>query len=348
MTKQSTPADALSAFKADLKSGNLAPGYLLWGEETYLLHHYLEQLQKKCVDPVTAEFNFHRYSSESFSIDALARSLEKLPMLAERTMIRVDDVDLFHLPEDARAFLAELLEDLPPYCCLVFAYGASEFKPDKRQWKFYDALTNHLRLVEFPLQTVRELSVWITRHFRALGKTISPALCQYLVEITGGSMSALLSEIDKIAAFTLGDTVTKADIDAVTEPVLDAVVFQMTDLLAAGNYAGALVKLQALFQLQQEPIAILGAVGANFRRISAAKIFRDNGQSAGALASVCGISGYAAQKAMDASRRFSAGFCANAARLILETDLRMKTSYDDPQRLLEQLLFRLAQEASHG
>ena len=34
-----------------------------------------------------------------------------------------------------------------------------------------------------------------------------------------------------------------------------------------------------------------------------------------------------------------------AAELVLETDYRMKTSFDDPERLLEMLILQLAQEA---
>ena len=51
---------------------------------------------------------------------------------------------------------------------------------------------------------------------------------------------------------------------------------------------------------------------------------------------------------MEAARRFSAPFCKKAAELILETDYRLKTSYDDSQRLLELLVLELAREASHG
>ena len=39
---------------------------------------------------------------------------------------------------------------------------------------------------------------------------------------------------------------------------------------------------------------------------------------------------------------------AKAAELILETDRQMKTSYDDPDRLLELLILRLGQEARNG
>jgi DNA polymerase-3 subunit delta len=169
-----------------------------------------------------------------------------------------------------------------------------------------------------------------------------------LIDLTGGMMTDLKSEIDKISAYSGAATIVKEDIDAVTEPVLDAVVFQMTDLLAAGNYGGALLKLQQLFKMQQEPIAILGAVGSHFRRLGTARTVLDSGRGSGDLMKLCGLSDYPARKTMDAARRFSAAFCAKSAELVIETDYRMKTSYDDSERLLELLILQLAQEARRG
>ena len=51
---------------------------------------------------------------------------------------------------------------------------------------------------------------------------------------------------------------------------------------------------------------------------------------------------------MEAARRFTPAFCAAAAGMLMETDYQMKTSFDDPQRLLELLILRLAQEARRG
>ena len=63
---------------------------------------------------------------------------------------------------------------------------------------------------------------------------------------------------------------------------------------------------------------------------------------------LCGIADYPAKKAMDAGRQFSQTFCVKAAELILETDYKMKTSFDDQDRLLEMLILQLAMEAKHG
>ena len=161
-------------------------------------------------------------------------------------------------------------------------------------------------------------------------------------------MTALSGEIDKICAYSGADHIKKTDIDAVTEPVLDAVVFQMTDLLSAGRYAEALLILQTLLKMQEEPIKILGAVGGHFRRISTARSLLDNGRTSSDLQKLCGIPDFAARKTMEAARRFSPEFCAKAASLVMETDYRMKTTVDDNERLLELLILQLSQEAVHG
>ena len=51
---------------------------------------------------------------------------------------------------------------------------------------------------------------------------------------------------------------------------------------------------------------------------------------------------------MEAARKFSADFCRKAAELVLETDYKMKTSFDDNERLLEMLILQLAREAGHA
>jgi len=203
-------------------------------------------------------------------------------------------------------------------------------------------------IVEFAKQDQRDLVAWIQRHFTAHKKRIDPKLCVYLIDITGGTMTALSGEIDKIAAYSGAEEIRKSDIDAVTEPVLDAVVFQMTDQLSEGRYDLALQKLQQLLKMQQEPLAILGAVGGHFRRIATARVLMDHGKNAGELSRIYKLPDYPARKTMEAARRFQPEYCRKAAELVLETDYSIKTSHDDAERLLELLLLRLAQEARNG
>ncbi len=348
MAKKSDTGGGLQELKQALKNKNLGRLYFFHGEETFLLHHYLGQMKKQLLDPLTESFNFHRLDNETFDIRSFADAVENLPMMAEHTLVQVDDIDLFKLGEADRTKMTEILSDIPDYCTVIFTYLTVSWKPDKRLKKLWEAVDKNANVVEFAKQDQRDLVAWITRHFAARSKRISNDLCVYLIDITGGTMTALAGEIDKICAYSGADEIRKSDIDAVTEPVLDAVVFQMTDLLSAGRYDQALNKLQQLLKMQQEPLAILGAVGGHFRRLGAARTLLDRGKSAYDLQKLYGIPDYPARKTMEAARRFSADFCRKAAQLVLETDYQMKTSFDDSQRLLELLILQLAQEARHG
>lgn len=348
MAKKTDQPGGIQQLKTALKEKRADRFYIFHGEESFLLHHYLGQLKKLLIDPLTESFNYHKLTKENFDIRGFADAVESLPMMAEHTLVWVDDIDVFKLPDSEREKLAEIFCDIPEYCTVLLTYETVEWKADKRLKKLWDSIEKNATLVEFAKQDHRDLIAWIGRHFAANGKKIAPDLCSYLIDITGGTMTALAGEISKISAYSDAENITRSDIDAVTEPVLDAVVFQMTNLLGEGDYGAALIKLHQLLKMQQEPIAILGAIGKLFRQVGAARTLLDNGRNSAELMKLCGIGDYPARKMMGAARNFSARFCATATELVLETDHQMKTSYDDPHRLLELLILRLSQEARNG
>lgn len=337
--------DNLQVLKAAIRSGAPDRCYIFHGEEVFLLHHYFEQLKKLLLDELTESFNFHKLTQENFDLRNFADSVEAMPMMAEHTLVHVDEVDLFKLPDADRTRIGEILSDIPDYCTVVFTYETTQWKPDKRLKKLWETIQTNATVVEFAKQGQRELIAWVSRHFLSRGKRISNDLCAYLIDITGGTMTALAGEISKITSYSGSDEIKKSDIDAVTEPVLDAVVFQMTDMISAGKYGQALQKLQTLLKMQEEPLGILGAIGGHFRRVSAARTLLDNGRGVADMMKLYHIQDYPARKAMDAARRFRPEFCRKAAELVLETDYKIKTSFDDADRLLELLILQLAQEA---
>lgn len=348
MAKKQEQPDALQTLKQAIRAKEPGRLYFFYGEEVFLLQHYLEQLRKVIIDELTESFNFHKLNVETFDIREFADCVENLPMMAERTMVIVDEIDIFKMNESDREKMVDILSDIPDYCTVVFTYETTAFKPDKRLKKLWDVVNEHGELVEFAKQNQRDLITWITRHFAAAGKRINPDLCAYLIDITDGTMTTLIGEIGKISAYSGSDEIKRSDIDAVTEPVLDAVIYQMTDLLSQGQYGGAIIKLQQLLKMQEEPVKILGAIGAHFRRLATARILLDNGKNAAELMQLCGLKDYPARKTISAASRFSADFYAKAAELVLESDRQMKTSFDDPQRILELLIMSLAQEVRNA
>ena len=337
--------DTLQLLKSAIREKRPDRLYFFYGEEVFLLQYYLGQLRKILVDELTESFNFHKLTAENFDVQEFENAVENLPMMAETTMVWVDDIDIFSLSESERERMMGIISDIPEYCTVVFTYETVQWKPDGRYKKLTDAVTRYGTVVEFPKQQLRDLVAWTMRHFAANKKRISQELCAYLIDITGGTMTALAGEISKICAYSGADEICKADIDAVTEPVLDAIVFQITDYLARGDGATALNMLHQLLKMQEEPLAILGVIGAHFRKLGTARILLDSGKNAEDLMRLTGMRDYPARKTIAAARQFSAHFYQCVSELVLETDRRIKTSYDEPERLLELLLMQIAQEA---
>ena len=91
--------EALRRFKSDLKAGTLGNFYIISGEEAFLRSHYVDLITKKIADGPAGEFNCHRFSADDCTPQALADAIDAMPMMAERTLVRVDDVDLFKQPD---------------------------------------------------------------------------------------------------------------------------------------------------------------------------------------------------------------------------------------------------------
>ena len=269
-------------------------------------------------------------------------------MMAEYTLTVVDDVDIWKFPEDDRNRFAELISDIPEYCTLIFTYETVEWKLDGRYKKLCDAIKKYGKIVEFPKQESRDLIPWIGRHFAARGKKIASNLCAYLIEITDGTMTALAGEIGKICAYSGAEEITKSDIDAVVEPALDAIIYEISEQLSAGETGKALIKLEQVLKMQEEPISVLGTIGAHFRKLSAARVLQDNGRPYAELMSLYRMGDWSARKTMQSASRFSPRVLQAVAELIVETDRKMKTSTDDPKRLLEVLLLEISREARNG
>lgn len=318
--------EAFQKLKADLAAGTPGCAYIFYGEESYLREHYLEQLRETLVPPSFEEFNYHRAEGRELTIQQLTEMAEAMPMLAERTLIVVTDMDLFKLNEEQRNRLIALLEDIPPYCCLVFVYDILPYKPNKTMKKLCKAIASHVECVEFRPASSSDLTAWISRRFRALEKEISRQNAEYLIFLCGGLMTGLLPEIQKIAAYAKGKEISQKDIDAVADPILSAEVFKLSDAVMQRNYNLAAEILGDLLKMQTEPILILATLGSQLRRIYTARLAIDSGKDRYWLMNLWGMkSDYPARLLMNAARHTTADWCANAVKRCQILDRRMKS-----------------------
>ena len=314
--KKTAKNEAYQKLKTDLKEGNpLGNAYLFYGEESYLREYYLGEIRKTLIPAGFEEFNYHALEGKDLTAQSLTEMAEAMPMMAERTLIVVTDWDIYKLNEDQRERFIALLEDLPEYCCIVFVYDTVAYKQNKTMKKLCKAMDAHVTPIEFKAQDTSDLTAWIARRFRALGKQIDRQTAEYLIFLCGGLMTGLSQEIAKIGAYAKGEVITQRDIDAVADPVLSAEIFKM----------------------------ILAALGSQLRRLYTARMAIDSGKDKYWLMELWEMrSDYPAKLLLQSAKRVSAQWCGDAVKMCQVADLRMKSQRGvDPAEELKLLLARL-------
>ena len=203
--------------------------YLFIGENTYLLRaerkRWIEEFCKKY-----GEENCSRLDGAKLKMYELLDEISVMPFLSEKRLVVVDTV-LKCTREDVQSFV----QQIHPQVVLLFC----DPKPDKR-------LTGVKELLEVadvktfaPLKP-KELSAWMQTYAKQQGTSLAAGSEQTLIEYLGEDMNLIAHEIDKLALLKSGAPITKDDVDAMTIPSDEGIVWKMTDFLCAGLRLNAL------------------------------------------------------------------------------------------------------------
>ena len=297
--------------------------YLLWGPEDYLREQYLFQLN---IDGPALDAN------------AFQQAVDAMPFMTEHTLIELRDVDINKLA-DADACM-KTISDIPDYCTIVFVQNA-EYEPDGRL-RFVKTLRSEGKELKFTQQSQGMLTDWIVRRFAAAGKRIDLSAAQRLIFISGDLMSRLIPEIEKIAAYASTNKVTQEDVEAV--------VFEMTELMAQKKVNSALSVLSELLaDKNNEPIMMLAVLGKQMRQLYAARLALEKNLGTKYVMEVCSMKyDYIAAKLLTAAKGFTLTQLRRAVELCAETDYQMKSSGADPKELLKEAVLRIAAGESHA
>ena len=300
--------------------------YLLWGPEDYLREQFLSQLKKTCLPEGEDDFSYKRIDGPALDANAFQQAADAMPFMTEHTFVELRDVDINKLA-DADACL-KTISDIPDYCTVVFVQNA-QYEPDGRL-RFVKTLRSEGKELKFTQQSQGMLTDWIVRRFAAAGKGIP--------------------EIDKIAAYASGDKVTQADVEAVANHIPEAVVFEMTELIAQKKINSALSVLSELLaDRNNEPIMMLAVLGKQMRQLYAARLALEKNLGTKYVMEVCSMKyDYIASKLLTAAKGFTLDQLRRAVELCAETDYRMKSSGADPKELLKEAVVRIAAGESHA
>lgn len=320
--------------------------YLLWGPEDYLRECYLEELKALCLPEGEDSFSYKRINGPELDPLELQRAMDAVPFLSERSFVELRGVDLNQMKDGER--IGKLLADIPEYCTVAFVQS-SAFEPDGRL-KLVKMLRSVAQELCFTRQTQGDLIKWLARRFAALGKGIEIDAAQRLIFISGDLMNRLIPEIEKVAAYAKGDKVVVSDVEAVANHIPEAVIFDMTDLIAQRKTNNAFaIMAELLSDKNNEPIAMLAMLGTQMRRLYAARLAVEQKLGVKYVMEVCSCKyDFQATKLLQAARGYSLGQLKRAVELCAEADYRIKSSAQDDREIFKEVVVRIAAGESDG
>lgn len=324
-----------------LKSEGPQRLYLLYGEEDYLREAYLDALKELCLSGGEADFNYKRLNGASLDLGELGQAVDAVPFFAERTLVEVRDYDINRCRDAELERLKGILGDLPEYCTVVFVLPAG-YEMDGR----LAAVKTLKKLgcaLEFTAQGQVALVGWLGKRFAAHGKSIGRQEAEYLLFNAGTLMNRLIPEIEKLAAGTKGETITRRDIDRMVQRLPEASVFDMTDDLGLGKFDAAAKLLGELLGSREEPIKILALIGMQMRRVYAVKLCMAENRGRSEMMELSGVRfDFHLQKLQQSAKQYSLTQLKEILELCAAYDYKMKSSGMDNGELLKELFSRMA------
>ncbi|MCI8496926.1 MAG: DNA polymerase III subunit delta [Clostridiales bacterium] len=345
------PALTEAQLKEQIKSGELAPVYFFYGEETHLKRYYCNRLIAKVLPGERNTFNFQTFDWKECSAQDVIDAAEQLPMMAERKCVLVKDLDAEGAAAEVNR-LCEYLEAPSEDCVLVIRLDSVAANPKKSaKWrKFLKNIEKTGCSVCFAHRTGAALHRILIDSAARQGCKMDSVAASYLVSRCGNDLQQLLGEVAKICAYAKGQPITRQHIDAVTSAAMESTVFDLSRALVRGEYLKAFRLLDELFFRREEPVAVLSVLSSAYVDLYRAKVAAVSGGDAMALTKDFDYKGkdFRLKNAVRDSTKLTIGELRRALDILSEADLQLKGSRTEGRIVLEQAVARLAQMKSGG
>lgn len=313
----------IDTLKKQLQEGTLSALYYLAGDEQYLLDHYYTRF-KECCTAILPEFNLIEIDGKKLDYDYLADACSSYPVMADKKLVTVIDLEVGTLKGTNAEKFSAALSDIAPGVTVLFW----EHAKDKTKSNALEAAVKKLggENVRADRPKPEALIPWVVSIVNKGNSSINTRDCAYLVEITGGSMLRLDNELKKMLAYVQGGEIDRELIDKMVAPEEDSSWFAISNAIAEHDFDLLMQALQTLYRQNVDDTVIAGMFYRAYIDLWRGETALKEGKSSAELASVCGISPYAAARIMRSASRLKEGETLDGLRKCRELDSMIKTS----------------------
>lgn len=330
--------------KNDIELQDFRNVYLIYGEEKYLVGVYTQMLKRAVLGKDYLDFNFNQFSSEAV-VEDIYDALVALPVMSERKLVLVKDMDFTALSEDTADKYCEMIRQVPGTAVLIFSQPTNTLgvKKTAAAKKVFKAITDNGAALELNKKKKTQISDQLIRWAQKRGNTLSYRNADRIVEYSSGDYMSISKELEKLCAYCVDREITQSDIEIVMTKSFTANVFELSKAVCAGRYSEAYSKLEMLLDDREEPIMIVAVLSSAFVDMYRVKTVGKNEMGMSEL-----LENFAYRNKEFRLRNAK----VNASNLsleqigliieeLLQTDVKLKSARGDRRVLMESLLSRI-------
>ena len=335
--------------------------HLCAGADPFRYQLFLRDL-KAGLDPAMADFNYVELEAPGASLENIQREVQALPVMADERIVAAQGIwsafagSVRRSGAKGREALAErwqlglnALAGMPESTVLVLY--EPDLKPDFNQFRELPAPTGLMavqtvedlerdkRLIRQNLQAPKRNEMRSWAEFRCSEKRLriaGPAV-EELVRRASSDLRNLDQELDKLAAYSKEEPISPEAVRELVPDYSEDFIFALSNAVFQQQRNEAMRVLGHLLSQGLHPIQILATLGAQARMLAAVRL---SNESADAIAKTMKVKPYPVQRAMRNAARFSPNQVLAIVDMLLEADLKMKST-PHAEAVLETLVGRL-------
>lgn len=237
--------------------------------------------------------------------------------------------------------LGDYLPTVPETTEVVFADGRIGARNP-----LLSAIKPHAEVKTFPLPRGNRLPQWVRERAEGRGVEIEPRAAQTLADMVGPELRVLDSEIQKLAAYGRGGAIAHADVQELVSNTREASIFMAVDAVIEGRPGVALGHVGKLMQAGSSAGYVLAMLARQVRLLMVAKDLRRQGVSHEEMGPRLGVSGYPLRKTLEQAGATGFERLEALHRMLVETDLRTKSTAGQDELALDMLIAEAAATAN--
>lgn len=333
--------------KADLKAGQLARVYFLFGEEHFLTKTYENKIIEAALGKEPSDLNFVRFN-EAPPSDTLSDFADSMPFFAEYKVIVINDLDADKLDNAEMKAYTDIIAQLPDTTVLIISQTGIEIdskKPKAKMKKLMEAAEKYGILCEMKHMSASQLAQMAIKKAARLNCNLSQENAVLLAELCGKDMNLLSTEVQKLCDFTGSGEITREAIDSLVPKLVDTSIYTLASELFAGNTAKAFHVLDDLFIQRIEPVIILSTLSGHFvdcYRAKLAQLSKKTANDAAAAFNYPRNRTFVMTKAFGSVKYLSVEYLKRCVDILYETNLLLNSSRADRRTLIERALTEIS------